>query len=89
MTQEVVKADPKIFPHKMIMLVGMGPALRTVEARVVLKDVQKLEKGLAQVWVWELCRLWHILQQKGNHPLHRGLWLRIPRPRGQRLKVAT
>ena len=43
--QEVVKANPKLFPRHTITFVDFGLPLRVVEARVVLEDVEEPEEG--------------------------------------------
>ena len=81
--QEIVEADPKVFPHKTVPSFSMGLPLRVVEAGVVLEDVEESEKGI-RLGLGTMLAM-EYFATKGNQPLHHGLLLCIPRPRGQGL----
>ena len=66
MMQEVVKRDPKNFSHKTITSVNMDLPLHLLEVEVVLEGLEESKKALAQIWVWALCWLCNVLQQRGT-----------------------
>ena len=94
MMQETIKADRKIFLHRIMKITSVGTSLslRVVEATFVLEDAEESEKGLTLVWFWALCWPWNTLHQRalctvggGSVSLGQGAkdsnWVHINKPR--------